>query len=70
MQATEENVNFFIATLTKNNYKATDIHHLLANAWGEDNIIKVRQIQKKASQFATGERVEFTHKKDKADQKK
>ena len=50
-------MRFFI-----NDYKSTDIHHLLVNAWGEDNVVNVRQIQKKAKQFQTGERVDFTRK--------
>lgn len=52
------NLNFFVATLSSNNFKATDIHQLLINAWGEDNIVGVRRIQAIAKEFAEG-RVNF-----------
>ena len=60
MNATTDQVNFFIATLAKNDYKATEIHELLSFAWGEENVIKLRQVQTLARDFKSGERCDFT----------
>ena len=62
MNATTDQVNFFIATLAKNDYKATEIHELLSFAWGEENVIKLRQVQTLARDFKSGERCDFTRK--------
>ena len=49
-------MNFFIATLALNDVNATEIHRLLSNAWGEENVIKLRRIQALAREFRCGER--------------
>jgi len=62
MNATTEQVNFFVATLTKNDFNAKQIHELLSFAWGEENVIKLRRVQTLVRDFKTGERCEFTRK--------
>lgn len=57
-----EQVNFFIATLAKNDVNATEIHRLLSTAWGEKNVIKLRRIQVLAREFKDGERNQCTRK--------
>jgi histone-lysine N-methyltransferase SETMAR len=59
MKPSSENVNFFVATLCKNNFKATQIHSLLVEAWGQENVLSLRRVQDISKEFASGERIEF-----------
>lgn len=54
MEPTTENINFFVAILTKNDYSAPEIHHLLLNACGE--IKSLRRIQDISKQYRNNER--------------
>jgi len=47
-------LNFFVATLERNNYKSTTIHELLVEAWGEEAVVGVRRIQAIAKEFSEG----------------
>lgn len=60
MKPTAENMNFFIATLQRNKFKATNIHSLLVEAWGEENVLSLRRVQEISQEFACGARQEFT----------
>lgn len=51
-QITLEEKKFFILTLTKNGFGATDIHRLIENAWGD--IITVRRVQQIVKEFHDG----------------
>lgn len=51
-----ECVNYFIATLAKNNVSASVIRKYLVNAWGEDNVKSLRRIQTIAKEFNDGDR--------------
>ena len=54
-EASTDRVNFFIATLVKNNFKAHEIHKLLTTAWGED-VKSLRRVQEIAKEVKDGER--------------
>ena len=54
MEFQQCDVYFFIRTLSQNGYSATKIHQLLANVWGEKNIMKVRRIQAIVREFVEG----------------
>jgi hypothetical protein len=56
MLPSSEQINFFVATLVKNNYKTVEIHKLLSSAWGEENVIHLRRLQVIAKEYRTGER--------------
>ena len=56
MKPSQENVNFFILTISKNGHKCTEIHQKLYNAWGEDNVPCLRRIQKVSKEFCDGKR--------------
>jgi len=60
MQPSSENVYFFISTLQRNNYKASQIHSLLVEAWGQDNVPSLRRVQDISKEFASGERENCT----------
>ena len=47
-------LNFFVATLARNNYKATTIHELLVEAWGEEAVVGVRRVQAICKEFNEG----------------
>ena len=38
MKPTSEQLNFFVCTMMKNDYNGSEIHHLLANANGAENV--------------------------------
>ena len=50
-------VYFLIRTLAQNGYSATEIHHLLVNVWGEENVIKLRRVQGIMKEFEEGREV-------------
>ena len=54
-QASTERINFFVATLVKNDFKAHEIHILLTTAWGED-VKSLRRVQEIAKEIRDGER--------------
>ena len=53
-EASTDRVNFFIATLVKNDFKATKIYNLLTTAWGE--VKSLRRVQEIAKEVRDGER--------------
>lgn len=57
MESKTSQINFFVCTLTRQNYSAVDIHSLLHNSWG--NSIGVRRIQKIAKAYKSGEKNSF-----------
>jgi hypothetical protein len=59
MKPSAENRNFFIATLQKNSFSATEMHRLLVNAYGEENVCTVRQVQRIAKQYSSGEKMDI-----------
>jgi transposase len=60
MKPSTDNMNFFIATLQKSNFSATKIHSLLADAWGEENVLSLRRVQELSKEYADGVRQKFT----------
>ena len=46
MNIKQNQLNFFIETLRRQNYKGTEIHQLLVNAWGNENVVGLRRILK------------------------
>ena len=55
-----DEMNFFIATLAKKDVNATEVHRLLSTAWGEETVIKLRQVL--AKEFRCGERNQCTRR--------
>ena len=62
MKAKHCDINFFIATLTRNNFKATEINRLLVESWGADTVINVQRVQQIAKQYTEGEKENFMRK--------
>ena len=52
--STQDERNFFIITLAKNDYTSVAIHDLLCNAWG--NVMTLRAVQKVVKQYKDGDR--------------
>ena len=44
MNIKQNELNFSIETLRRQNYKGTEIYQLLVNAWGNENVAGVRII--------------------------
>ena len=57
-----EQINFFIQTMVRNNCKATEIHKLLCNAWGEENVVKERRVQQLAKEYQENVRTDSSRK--------
>ena len=57
-----EQVNFFIQTMVRNNFNATEIHKLLCNAWGEENVVKERRVQQLAKEYQENVRTDSSRK--------
>ena len=62
MDAKQCDVNFFTATLTRNNYSPSEIHRLLVKSWGEENTISLRRVQQIAKEYKEEERTHFQRK--------
>ena len=62
MNAKQCDLNFFVATLTRNNYKASEIHRLLVESWGEGSTLSLRRVQQIAKEFKEEERQSFERK--------
>jgi hypothetical protein len=45
MNPKQSELNFFIATLARNNFKGTKIHQMLVDSWGAENTVCVRRVQ-------------------------
>ena len=56
MNAKHCDINFFIATLTRNNFKAIEINRLLVESWAADTVINVRRVQQIAKQYTEGQK--------------
>lgn len=56
MEPTTINVNFFIATLVRNDMESTAIHELLVTAWGAECVCSLRHVQRLAKEFNDGDR--------------
>jgi len=52
----QDQLYFFIDTLKANGFSSTEMHALLVQRWGEDNVISIRRIQQIASEFSEGDR--------------
>ena len=48
-------INFFVATLTRNNFSATEIHRFLVKSWGAEKVVSLRRVQQITKKF-TGEK--------------
>ena len=57
-----EQVNFFIQTMVRNNFNATEIHKLLCNAWGEENVVKERRVLQLAKEYQENVRTDSSRK--------
>ena len=57
-----ELINFFIQTMVRNNFKASEIHRLLCNAWGEENVVKERRVQQLAKEYQESVRNDSSRK--------
>lgn len=62
MNAKQCDINFFVATLTRNNFKVSDIHRLLVESWGEENTMSLRRVQQIAKEYKEDERTLFQRK--------
>ena len=62
MNAKHCDINFFIATLTRNNFKATEIYRLFVESWAADIVINVRRVQQIAKQYTECEKENFMRK--------
>ena len=62
MNAKHCDINFFIATLTRNNFKATEIYRLFVESWGADIVINFRRVPQIAKQYTEGEKENFMRK--------
>ena len=51
--STQDERNFFIITLAKNDYTSVAIHDLLCNAWG--NVMTLRAVRKVVKQYKDGD---------------
>ena len=61
MELSTADVNMLVETLRRNDFKATEIHSIIAKAWGEE-VITGRQVQRIAKEFAEGRRTSFGRK--------
>lgn len=52
-------LNFLVATLSRNDYNATEIHNLLVHSWGEESIVSVRRIQQIKKEYEENEHENF-----------
>ena len=59
MNIKQSEQNFFIETLRRRNYKGTEIHRLMADSWGEENVISLRRVQQIMKEFENEERLDF-----------
>lgn len=62
MQQKSEYINYFVATLSRNDISATKIRDFLVTAWGEENVSSLRRIQEIAKEYRDGQR-EFAKRK-------
>ncbi len=60
--AKQSEINYLVATLTKNDISGSDIYNFLVGAWGEENTITSRRVNQIAKEFKTEERVQFSRK--------
>jgi len=61
MDISTRDINLIIETLRRNEYKASDIHSIIATAWGEDKI-SLRRVQEVSKQYKEGVKVDFGKK--------
>lgn len=54
MEVKPNALNFFVSTLSRNGYKGTEIHNLLTNAWGEEDMVSLRRVQQISKEFENG----------------
>ena len=52
----------FSFTMVRNNFNATEIHKLLCNAWGEENVVKERRVQQLAKEYQENVRTDRSRK--------
>ena len=62
MAITQDRLYFFIDTLQENGFSCAEIHRLLVQRWGEDNVVSIRRIQQIAKQFQKENRVDHERK--------
>lgn len=62
MEQKTEYINYFVATMTRNNFSATDIHSFLVEAWGEANVKSIRRIQEISKDYKDNERISAKRK--------
>lgn len=62
MKAKQCDINFFVATLTRNNFSATEIHRFLVESWGAENVVSLRRVQQITKEFAGEQRTLFERK--------
>ena len=62
MKAKQCDINFFVATLTRNNFSATEIHHFLVQSWAAENVVSLRRVQQIAKEFTGEQRTLFERK--------
>ena len=62
MEQKTEHINYFVATLTRNNFSPTDIHGFLVRAWGEGNVKSLRRVQEISKEYRDQDRVVATRR--------
>jgi hypothetical protein len=61
MPVKENNLNFFVSTMTTNNFTAKEIYDFLSNAWGAE-YITLRRIQQLHMEYIDGRRLDTKRK--------
>ena len=59
MQPSTADINCIVETLRRNDYKASEIHRVIVNAWGEE-IISDKRIRTITKEFRDGQRTQFS----------
>ena len=62
MEQKTEYINYFVATLTRNNFSPTDIHGFLVRAWGEGNVKSLRRVQEISKEYRDQDSVVATRR--------
>lgn len=62
MNVKQSYINFFVATLARNTFSATEIHRFLVESWGAENVVSLRRVQQLTKEFAKEQRTLFERK--------
>ena len=62
MNIRQNELNFFIETLRRQQFKGTEIHRLLTDSWGEENVVSLRRVQQIMNEYHQEDRINFKRK--------